>query len=332
MRDIFEIIEKGKKTMPKTNINSEEKIDLSSYIITPEKSKYSKKELYEQLEFCIGEISKGHSDSWPTFKQTMAYALGKKLDFSKSGVKIFATSENTVIDLALYEFLENPKEGKEILKYLIANVNEYQQRYENDNRLFYLLFNYYDSPRKDLVADCVKQGLPELIWAYKFLLQNGAQSRDAYSNLFVGDENPLVFENAELLDILLKEKDPEIIKELEKAFYISKNSQKMYSLFKQHNFTFNPERALGYLNCDNCVENINFLISKGDFKKDFYSEVEVQKNLATTSEYFKKIILEKVESINKQSQQTEKKYTNKKTLSAQEQIDKILNQAIENQA
>ena len=43
------------------------------------------------------------------------------------------------------------------------------------------------------------------------------------------------------------------------------------------------------------------------------------------------MFLEKLKTINK-SGIDDKKYTNKKTLSAQEQIDEILNQAIENQA
>ena len=333
MRNVFDIIDSDtqKQVESQSNQKLEDKIDLSSYILMPQKGKLSKKELYDELEKLITAVSKDEPQAMEQFKQHLCYALCKKLDFNKQSVVMFKGCEIRLIEHALCEFVRNPKQMSEVVKYLTANVPDYQVRSEKeDDRLYYMFYGYH-TYQDSILEPYKKFGTKEMTEIYILLLQNGAQSRDAMINWFETSQYPMAFELAPVIEIMLQEKDPYVLNYLEKAFYEAKNSQQIYPVLKQNGFKFSPQIAMDQFAWNNGAENTKFLLKNGELDENIFSKQNVEEFLKNCGEYQKEMFLEKLKTINK-SGIDDKKYTNKKTLSAQEQIDEILNQAIENQA
>ena len=331
MRDIFEIIqgEVEQKQQPQQPPiqKTEDKIDLSSYIIAPQKTNLSKKKIREELQLHIYAVSKNASGSMNLFKEYLSYALYKKIDFTDPYVIKYTNIgpfHQKLIDYALDQFVLEPHKMLEVVKYLTANVDAYQTKMEVDNRL-YILINSDSVYRRELVKSYVKDVNPDFLEAYKLLLQHGATNSDALSQWFGYDLFPLAFDNMEFLSIMLEENNPKVIAKIEQEFYRAQFAEKIYPTLKKHNFKFNEEIALEMMfsNC-NYEDNIKFLVEKGELDVKKFTTEKIHRYILGKPDGEQQRFWELLEELKQiQKVEPEKKYTTKKQLSAEEHIEQI---------
>lgn len=340
--DVFEIIqgEVEQKQQPQQPPiqKTEDKIDLSSYVITPQKTNLSKRKIYKELENHIYAIARNASGSLNLFKEYLSYALYKKIDFSKPCIIQYTDIgpfHIRLIDYALDQFVLEPHKMLEAVKYLLANVDDYKTKMEVENRLYHLI-SVEKRYHSDLVRSYVRDRNPDFMEVYKLLLQHGVTNDDALSQWFNYDLFPLAFDNMEFLSIMLEENNPKVIARIEQGFYRAQFSEKIYPTLKKYNFKFNEESALETMFFNNNYEkNIKFLVEKGELDVKKFTTEKIHRYILGKTDWEQQKFWELLEELKQiQKVEPEKKYADKKQLSAKAYIDQIFenaNDAIESQ-
>ena len=313
--------------------------DLSAYVIEPQKVAMSRKQIKQTIESTLVNLYKGKPVDMESFKQAIAGAKDKKIDLSKIKVHYYwnddynnADHYYSPIKYATFNFFVNEKGFAEAARYLIANTEPSKVQ---GQVAFSLgdMFSDWHGDDMHYVYDGANNMSPEFVQMFKLLKDQGASIKDFDRNIAYLQTK--LYQNPQFIEMLLQLENSDINWTLSHVFYETKDYQTFFDQINKYDIKeFSVEQAIHKIDGDSRkAERVKFLLDKGKLDiKDFTDE-----KLKQTMEqmYFynplEDIMLEHRFNEIKQEytpQENDKKYSNKKSLSAEAVIDKIYEDAV----
>lgn len=314
--------------------------DLSAYVVAPQKVDMSRKQIKQTIAETLQNLYYGKPVDMEEFKQAIAGAKDKKIDLSKIKVSYYWKDDYnnddhfySPIKYATFNFFTNEKGFAEAARYLIANTDPQKVQ---SQVAFSLgdMFSDWHGDDMHYVYEGANNMSPEFVQMFKLLKDHGASIKDFDRNIAYLQTK--LYQNPQFVEMLLQLDNSEINWTLSHVFYETKDYQTFFEQINKYDLKeFSVEQAIHKIDGDSRkVERVKFLLDQGKLDiKDFTDE-----NLKKTMEnmYFynplEDILLESRFNEIKQeytpSEKDEKKYSNKKSLSAEAVIDKIYDDAV----
>ena len=316
--------------------------DLSVYVIEPQKGAMNRKEIKQTIASTLENMYKGKPVDIEKFKQAIAGAKARKMDLSKIKVNYFwqddyNTGDRTYSPLkyAAFNFFANEKGFGEAIRYLVANTEPAKLQSEIKYTLGDMFSEWHGDEMQNVYQGANAMSL-EFIQTFKLLKDNGASIKDFDRNIAYLQTK--IYQNPQFVDMLLQLQDSEINWTLSHAFYEVQDYQQFFDLINKYDLKeFSVEQAIRKIDgSKRNVDKVKFLLQKGKLDiKDF-----TQEKLGQTMEgmYFYNVLeditleaaFNGIKQEYTQSVEDEKKYSNKKSLSAEAAIDKIYEDAVAN--
>ena len=315
---------------------------LSAYVVEPQKVDMSRKQIKQTIVDTLQSLYRGDTVDMQQFKKAIAGAKDKKFDLSKIKVNYywkedynFDDKTYSPIKYAAFNFFANEKGFHEVLRYLIANTQPEKVK----NEVAYTLGDMFSDWHGDdmhYVYDGAQRMSPEFVKTFKLLKDHGASIKDFDRNIAYLQTK--LYQNPEFVDMLLQLENTEINWTLSHMFYEVTDYQTFFEMINKYDLKeFSVEQAIHKIDgSSKKAERVKFLIDQGKLDIKDFTDEKLKQTMENMYFYspLEDIMLEA--NINKLKQEyapsdkDDKKYSNKKSLSAEAMIDKIYEDAVAN--